>query len=83
MTFAGIANPQDRANVIAYLNSQGSNLPLPAAPAAGEEPAADNAAEANVAEGAGTANVSNEATPAEGTPAKDPQAAIQAEKKGH
>lgn len=80
MTFAGIANPQDRANVIAYLNSQGSNLPLPAAPAAGEEPAADSAAEANVAD---TANVSNEATPAEGTPAKDPQAAIQAEKKGH
>lgn len=80
MTFAGIANPQDRANVIAYLNSQGSNLPLPAAPAAGEEPAADNAAEANVAD---TASVSNEATPAEGTPAKDPQAAVQAEKKGH
>ncbi|KRC79742.1 c-type cytochrome [Sphingomonas sp. Root241] len=83
MTFAGLSNPQDRANVIAYLNSQGSNLPLPAASAAGEEPAAGNAAEANVAEGAGTANVSNEATPAEGTPAKDPQAAIQAEKKGH
>lgn len=83
MTFAGISNPQDRANVIAYLNSQGSNLPFPAAPAATEEPAAGNAAEANVAEGAGTANLSNEATPAEGTPAKDPQAAIQAEKKGH
>lgn len=81
MTFAGIANPQDRANVIAYLNSQGSNLPLPAAPAAGEEPAADNAAaEANVAD---PADLSNEATPAEGSPAKDPQAAVQAEKKGH
>jgi cytochrome c len=83
MTFAGLSNPQDRANVIAYLNSQGSNLPFPAAPAAGEEPAADNAAEANVAAGADTANLSNEATPGEGTPAKDPQAAIQAEKKGH
>lgn len=35
MTFAGIGNGQDRANVIAYLNSMGSNLPLPAAPAAG------------------------------------------------
>jgi cytochrome c len=80
MTFAGLANPQDRANVIAYLNSQGSNLPLPAAPAAGAEPAADNAI-ANVAEGAGTANVSNEATPAEGTPAKDPKAAVVAEEK--
>lgn len=35
MTFAGLSNAQDRANVIAYLNQQGSNLPLPAAPAAG------------------------------------------------
>ena len=35
MTFAGLSNAQDRANVIAYLNSEGSNLPLPAAPAAG------------------------------------------------
>lgn len=34
MTFAGLSKPEDRANVIAYLNSEGSNLPLPAAPAA-------------------------------------------------
>jgi cytochrome c len=35
MTFAGLPKGEDRANVIAYLNSQGSNLPLPtAAPAA-------------------------------------------------
>lgn len=34
MTFAGLANPQDRANLLVYLNGQGSNLPLPAAPAA-------------------------------------------------
>jgi cytochrome c len=35
MTFAGISNPQDRANVIAYLNQQSDHpLPLPAAPAA-------------------------------------------------
>lgn len=33
MSFAGISKPEDRANVIAYLNSQGSNLPLPAVPA--------------------------------------------------
>lgn len=32
MTFAGLSNPQDRADVIAYMNAQGSNLPLPAAP---------------------------------------------------
>jgi cytochrome c len=34
MSFAGLANPEDRANVIAFLNSKGSNLPLPAAEAA-------------------------------------------------
>jgi len=34
MTFAGLDDPSDRANVIAYINKQGSNLPLPAAPAA-------------------------------------------------
>lgn len=40
MTFAGLSKGEDRANVIAYLNSMGSNLPLPAAPAAGAAPAA-------------------------------------------
>ncbi|UZK65570.1 c-type cytochrome [Sphingomonas sp. M1-B02] len=80
MTFAGIANPQDRANVIAYLNSQGSNLPLPTAPAA--EPAADAEAQANVAEGADPAEISNQATPGQGTPAQSKQNAIQAEEKG-
>lgn len=34
MSFGGLADSKDRANVIAYLNSQGSNVPLPAAPAA-------------------------------------------------
>lgn len=36
MTFAGLSSPEDRANVIAYMNAQGSNLPLPAAEAAAE-----------------------------------------------
>ncbi len=54
MTFAGLPDAQERANVIVYLNSQGSNLPLPAAPAAAAgdnataneaAPAADNAAD--------------------------------------
>ena len=40
MTFAGLSSPQDRANVLAYINSQGSNLPLPKAPPAGATPAA-------------------------------------------
>jgi cytochrome c len=34
MTFAGLSDPKERANLLAYLNSKGSNLPLPAAPAA-------------------------------------------------
>jgi cytochrome c len=35
MTFAGLSNPQDRANVIAFLNQHSDGpLPLPAAPAA-------------------------------------------------
>ncbi len=41
MNFAGLSKVEDRANVIAYLNTQGSNLPYPAAPAAGATPAAD------------------------------------------
>lgn len=41
MTFAGLGNPQDRANVMAFLNSKSSApLPLPAAPAAAAEPVA-------------------------------------------
>ncbi|WOF72716.1 cytochrome c family protein [Parvibaculaceae bacterium PLY_AMNH_Bact1] len=31
MSFAGLRKPTDRANIIAYLNSLGSNVPLPAA----------------------------------------------------
>ncbi|MDE2404457.1 MAG: c-type cytochrome [Sphingomonadales bacterium] len=46
MTFAGLESAEDRANVMAYLNSQGSNLPLPAVPAAAAAPAAGGAAPA-------------------------------------
>jgi len=38
MTFAGLGKAEDRANLMAYLNAQGSNLPLPAAPVAEEVP---------------------------------------------
>ncbi len=34
MSFAGLSKVEDRANVIKYLNAQGSNLPMPAPPAA-------------------------------------------------
>ena len=35
MTFAGLSNPQDRADIMAFMNGKGSNVPLPAAPAEG------------------------------------------------
>ncbi|HEY6916892.1 MAG TPA: cytochrome c family protein [Allosphingosinicella sp.] len=39
MTFAGLSKPEDRANIIAYLNKQSdAPLPLPAAPAEGASP---------------------------------------------
>jgi cytochrome c len=41
MTFAGLSKPEDRANVIAYLNTESdSPQKLPAAPAAGAAAAA-------------------------------------------
>ena len=44
MTFAGISNPQDRANVMAFLNKQSdSPEPLPAAPAPAAAKAGGNA----------------------------------------
>lgn len=49
MSFAGLSSAEDRANLMAYLNTQGSNLPMPAAPAAPvaeAAPAADAAAAA-------------------------------------
>ena len=66
MTFAGLSKPEDRADLIVYLNSQGSNLPLPAPPAAEEPAAAEDAA----AEGA-------EAAPAEGEAAATEEAAAE------
>ncbi|MFM9979195.1 MAG: c-type cytochrome [Sphingomonadaceae bacterium] len=64
MSFAGLSKAEDRANLIAYLNAQGSNLPLPAAPvqAAAEEGAAPAENAAAPAEGA--------AAPAEDSAAK-------------
>ena len=64
MTFAGLSKPEDRANLLAYLNAQGSNLPLPAPSAA---PAADAAAPAD-----------NAAAPVENAAAPDANAAAPA-----
>jgi cytochrome c len=52
MTFAGISDPQERANLMAWLNSQGSNIPLPAAPQESDTPG-ENAAQASDAPAAG------------------------------
>lgn len=51
MTFAGLSKAEDRANLIAWMNTQGSNLPLPAAPAAeaSETPAEGAASDAAAA----------------------------------
>ena len=92
MTFAGLGNPQDRANVIAYLNQQGSNLPLPAASATADggnapegatsaAPGAANAIDAVATDVKGdTADIANTGTPASGAPSIDPNAAKQASK---
>lgn len=61
MTFAGLGNPEERAAVMLYLNSQGSNLPLPAAPAP--------EAAAAPADGATPPAADAEAAPAEAAPA--------------
>jgi cytochrome c len=65
MTFAGLGNPEERANLILYLNSQGSNLPLPAPPAAD---AAAPAADAATGEAA-AAPAADAAAPAPAAPA--------------
>lgn len=80
MSFAGLESGKDRADVILYLNSQGSNLPLPAPPAA-----TGSATDAKVPPAIGPAtpggkaapsatDLSNSATPASGAPSIDPAA---------
>lgn len=64
MSFAGLSNPEDRANLIAWLNTQGSNLPLPPVPAADAAPAAGDAAAAP-ADAAAVAPAATAAAPAE------------------
>lgn len=64
MTFAGLSNPQDRADVIAFLNAKSdSPLPLPAAPAGapadGADPKAAEKAAAETAIGGGAEKAPN------------------------
>jgi cytochrome c len=62
MTFAGLGNPEDRANVIAFLNAH-SNAPKPLPAAPTETAAKDEKGAAPAAEGKDAA-AGNEATPA-------------------
>lgn len=52
MTFAGLSDPQDRADILLFLNQHGGSLTVPPPPAAAPAaaPADGNAAEANTAE---------------------------------
>ena len=57
MSFAGLGKAEDRANLMAWMNTQsGSPLPLPAAPAADAAPAAEGAAPAAEGEAAPAAD---------------------------
>ena len=76
MTFAGLGNPEDRANVIAFLNSRSdAPKPLPAAPAEAAAPAAGDKAAAEAA-GAEAEKAENEPVLNEATAAKGPQKSI-------
>lgn len=77
MTFAGLSKPEDRANLIAYLNSQGSNLPLPPPPAAAASPeaAAAEASDQPAAPGKGE----DEPVLTEGQAAKQPEGRVMGE----
>ena len=73
MTFAGLGTPEDRANLMAWLNTKGSNLPLPAAPAAGAEPADDAAAKPGSGTNDGAQKAENEPVLNEQQTGKNPK----------
>ena len=62
MSFAGLSDPQERADVLLFLNQHGGTLTIPPPPAAAAPAAEGNAAEGNAAEGNEAAG--NEAAPA-------------------
>lgn len=69
MTFAGMSDPQARANLMMWLNSQGSNIPVPPPPQEGSTPG-EAEARASDAPAAGDQGdpqpILNEADPATG-----------------
>jgi cytochrome c len=70
MAFAGLSNPEERASLMLYLNTLGSNIPLPpppaegAAPAEGEPAPADGAAAAPPVDAAKAGEAAPAAAPA-------------------
>ena len=69
MTFAGIGKAEDRANLLAYMNAQGSNLPLPAPVEVAGNPAQEAAEKADqpaVGDKAEDEPILNEAQAAQG-----------------
>ena len=74
MTFAGLSKPEDRANLLVYLNSQGSNLPLPPPPAAAGSPAQAAADKAD--QGAGGDKAKDVPVLTEGQAAKQPEGRV-------
>lgn len=67
MTFAGLSNPEERANVMAFLNSRGGKLTVP------PPPAQDAATAAAEAAGAGAVKAANEGVMTEQQAAKGGQ----------
>ncbi len=72
MAFAGLSNPEERASLLLYLNSLGSNLPLPPPPAEGAAPAADAAAAPADAAAAPAADAAKAGDAAAAAPAAAP-----------
>ena len=66
MTFAGLSNPQDRADIMAFLNSRGGTLTVPPPPAETAEAPAEGENAAALPEGNATAEApaGNEVAPA-------------------
>ena len=75
MTFVGLKKAEDRINLLAYLNTQGSNLPFPAPNPAAAAPAAEGAAPATPAADAAAAPASAGAAPTAATTDAAPAAA--------
>jgi cytochrome c len=64
MTFAGLSDPQERADILLFLNQHGGSLTIPPPPAEAAPAAGGNAAQGNAAEANGAAPAANAAAPA-------------------